>query len=217
MLQRQEWSVNAGHRCCSLVTKSCPTLLWLHGHSPPDSSVHGIFQARILEAVAISFSRVLSQPKDWTWVSCIGGWILYHWATQFSSVAQSSLTLCNPMDCSMSGLPVHHKLPEFAQTHVHWVGDAIQPSYPLSSPSPPALNLSQHQGLFQWVSFFASGCQNIGVSASDLPINIQDCYPLGFISPCSPRDWATRKPISTCGRMLLGWTHWDWKSVCPSQ
>ena len=56
------------------------------------------------------------------------------------------------MDCSMPGLPVHNQLPEFTQTHVHWVGDATQPSHPLSSPSPPALNLSQHHGLFQWVS-----------------------------------------------------------------
>ena len=68
------------------------------------------------------------------------------------SVAQSRLTLCDPMDCSIPGLPVLHYLPELVQTHVHWVGDAIQPSYPLSSPSPPALNLSQHQdtvrGLF---------------------------------------------------------------------
>ena len=71
---------------------------------------------------------------------------------QFSSVAQSCPTLCYPLDCSTPGLPVHHQLPEFTQTHVHWVGDAIQPSHPLSSPSPPALNLSQHQGLFRWVS-----------------------------------------------------------------
>ena len=63
---------------------------------------------------------------------------------QFSSVTQSCLTLCNPMDCSTSGLPVHHQLPEFTQTHVHWVSDPIQPSHPLSSPLPPALNLSQH-------------------------------------------------------------------------
>ena len=61
-------------------------------------------------------------------------------------------TLWNPMDCSMPGLPVHHQLLEFTQTHIHWVGDAIQPSYPLSSPCPPAFNLSQHQGLFKWVS-----------------------------------------------------------------
>ena len=66
----------------------------------------------------------------------------------FSSVAQSCLTLCNPKDCSTPGLPVHHKLPEFTQPHVHQVGDAIQPPRPLSSPS-PVLNLSQHQGLFQ--------------------------------------------------------------------
>ena len=71
---------------------------------------------------------------------------------QFSSVAQSCPTLCNPMDCSTPGLPVHHQLLEFTQTHVYWVGDAIQPSHPLSSPSPPPFNLSQHQGLFQWVS-----------------------------------------------------------------
>ena len=71
---------------------------------------------------------------------------------QFSSVAQSYLTLCDPMNRSMPGLPVHHQLPESTQSHVHWVGDAIQPSHPLSSPSPPALNLSQHQGLFKWVS-----------------------------------------------------------------
>ena len=72
--------------------------------------------------------------------------------TQFSSVAQSCPTLCNPMDCSTPGLPVHHQLPEFTHTHVHWVHDAIQPSHPLSSPSPPAFNLSQHQGIFQGVS-----------------------------------------------------------------
>ena len=67
----------------------------------------------------------------------------------FSSVTQSCLTLCDPMNCSMPGLPVHHQLPEFTQTHVHRVSDAIQPSHPLSSPSPPAHNPSQHQGLFQ--------------------------------------------------------------------
>ena len=74
-----------------------------------------------------------NQPHDLLW-------------RQFSSVTQSCPTLCNPMDCSTPGLPVHHQLPEFTQTHVHWVGDAIQPFHPLSSPS-PAFNLSQHQGL----------------------------------------------------------------------
>ena len=67
---------------------------------------------------------------------------------QFSSVTQSCPTLCDPMDCSTPGLPVHHQLLEFTQTHVHWVGDAIQPSHPLLFPSSPAFNLSQHQGLF---------------------------------------------------------------------
>ena len=71
---------------------------------------------------------------------------------QIRSVAQSCPTLCNPMNCSTPGLPVHHQLPEFTQTQVHWVSDAIQPSHPLSSPSPPAPNPSQHQGLFQWVN-----------------------------------------------------------------
>ena len=73
-------------------------------------------------------------------------------SVQFSSVAQLCPTLCDSMNHSMQGLPVHHQLPEFTQTHVHQVGDAIQPSHPLSSPSPPAPNPSQHQGLFQWVS-----------------------------------------------------------------
>ena len=70
-------------------------------------------------------------------------------SVQFSSVTQSCLTLCDPMNCSMPGLPVHHQLPEFTQTHVHRGGDAIQPSHPLSSPSPPAPSPSQHQSLFQ--------------------------------------------------------------------
>ena len=71
---------------------------------------------------------------------------------QFSSVTQSCLTLCDPMNRSTPGLPVHHQLPELTQTHVHRVSDAIQPSRPLSSPSPPAPNPSQHQSLFQWVN-----------------------------------------------------------------
>ena len=111
---------------------------------------------------------------------------------QFSSVTQSCLTLCNPIDYSMPGFPVHHQLPELAQTHVHQVSDAIQPSHPLLSPSPPAFNLFQHQGFFQMTQFFASGGQRIGASASAsvLPMNIQDWYPLGWTGwiTCSPRD-----------------------------
>ena len=113
----------------------------------------------------------------YTWYITIMWNLLHHClvfrSVQFSSVVQSCLTLCDPMDCSMPGLPVHHKLLEFTQTHVHQVSDAIQSSHPLSSPSPPTFNLSQHQGLFKWVSFFASDGQSIGVSASTsvLPMN----------------------------------------------
>ena len=88
------------------------------------------------------------QPK----YSLTDEWINNVVSQSASSVAQSCPTLCNPTDCSTPGVPVHHWLPELAETHVHWVGDAIQPSRLLLSPS-PALNLSQHQGLFQWVSF----------------------------------------------------------------
>ena len=97
----------------------------------------------------------ISQPCKFVFV------YLYNWkrivwnvcdVLSFSSVTQSCLTLCDPMDCSMPGFPVHHQLPELTQTLIHWVSDAILPSHPLSSPSPPAFNLFQHQGLFQWVS-----------------------------------------------------------------
>ena len=90
---------------------------------------------------------------------------------QFSSVAQSCLTLCDPMKCSMPGLPVHHQLPEFTQTHIHGVGDAIQPSHPLSSPSPPALNPSQHQSLFQWVTLRMRWPRYWSFSFSIIPSN----------------------------------------------
>ena len=104
-------------------------------------------------------------------------------SVQFSSVAQSCPTLCNPMNHRTPHLPVHHQLPEFTQTHVHWVGDAIQPSHLLSSPSPPALNLYQHQGLFKWVrSLHQVLHQSIGVSVSTsvLPKNTQGWSPLGW-------------------------------------
>ena len=97
------------------------------------------------------------------------------------SVPKSCLTLCNPMDCSTSGFSVLRYLPELAQTHVHPVSDAIQPSHPLSPPSPPALNLSQHQSFpMNWL--FASGGQSIGASASAsvLPMNSQGWFPLGL-------------------------------------
>ena len=99
-------------------------------------------------------------------------------SVQFISADQSYLTLRDPMSCSTPGLPVHQQLPGFTQTHFHWVGDAIQPSHPLSSPSPPAFKLSQHQG--QMKQFFASSGQSIGASASVLPVNTQGWFPLGL-------------------------------------
>ena len=101
---------------------------------------------------------------------------------QFSSVTQSCQTLCNPMDHSISSFPIHHHLPELAQTHVHQVSDAIQPSHPLLSPSPSAFSLSQNQGLTPVSQFFTAGGQSIGDSASTsvLAMNIQDWFPLGW-------------------------------------
>ena len=89
-----------------------------------------------------------------TWEACLtcNVAIKIQLQTWFSSVSQSCPTVCDPTNHSTPGLSVHHQLPEFTQTHVHWVGDPIQPSHPLSSPSLPAFNLSQHQGLFKWVS-----------------------------------------------------------------
>ena len=106
----------------------------------------------------------------------------YFVPVQFSSVAQLFLTLCNLIDCSTPDFFVYHQLLELTQTHVHRVSDAIQPSHSLSCPSPPAFNLSQHQGLFQWVSSLHLVAKNIGVSASTpvLPMNTQDWSPLGW-------------------------------------
>ena len=100
-------------------------------------------------------------------------------SVQFSSFAQSCLTPCDPMNRSTPGLPVHHQLPEFTQTHVHWVGDAIQPSRPLSSPSPPAPTLPA-SGSFPVSRLFASDSQSMGASASVLPMNVQGWFPLGL-------------------------------------
>ena len=114
-----------------------------------------------------------------SYVPCIFKYLIYISYInkyQFSSVAQSCLTLCNPINHSTPGLPVRHQLPEFTQTHVRWVGDAIQPSHPLSSPSPPAPSPSQHQGLMS--QLFSWGGQSIGVSAlaSVLPMNTLYVY-----------------------------------------
>ena len=119
--------------------------------------------------------------------------LFYHVSSvQFSSVAQSCPTLCDPKDCSMPGLPVHHQLPEFTQTHVHWVGDAIQPSHLLSSPSPPAFNLSQHQDLFQWVSSLHQEVKVLEFQLQHQSFQWMfrtDLLQNGLVgSPCSSRD-----------------------------
>ena len=120
-------------------------------------------------------------------------------SVQFISVAQLCPTLCDLMDPSMPGLPVHHQLPEFTQTHVRWVGDAIYPSHPLSSPSPPAPNPPQHQGLFKWVS---SSHQVAKVLELQLQYqSFQWIFRTDFLqdglveSPCYPRNSQESSPI----------------------
>ena len=104
----------------------------------------GCKELDMTEQLSTTHSTQNYLSPDWPLLSCN--------SVQFSSVAQSCPTLWDPMNHSMPGLPVHHQLLEFTQTHIHRVSDAIQPSHPLSSPSPPAPNPSQHQGLFQWVN-----------------------------------------------------------------
>ena len=119
---------------------------------------------------------------------------------QFSSVAQSYLILCNPVDCSTPAFPVHHQLLELTQTYVHRVGDAIQPSHPLSSPSPPAFNLSQHQGFFKWVSSSQQAAIELGFQLQHQ--SFQWTFRTDFLwdglvgSPCSPRDSQESSPTS---------------------
>ena len=107
-------------------------------------------------------------------------------------VTQSCPTPCNPMNCSTPGFPVHHQLQELAQTHVPQVSDAIQPSHPLSSPSPPTFNLSQNQGLFQWVSYLHQVAKVLEFQLHHQPfqwIVRTDFLQGGLVgSPCSPRD-----------------------------
>ena len=154
MLNKQGDNIQPGRTLFSIWNQSvvpCPVL------TVASWPAH-IFLKRQIRWSDIPFSRRSSWSRDQTWVSCISGRFFTVWATRkahiylFSSVAQSCLTLCDPMNCSTPGLPVHHQPPEFTQTHVHQVSDAIQPSHPLSSSSPPAPNPSQHQNLFQWVN-----------------------------------------------------------------
>ena len=119
-------------------------------------------------------------------------------SVQLTLVAQLCLTLCDPMDCSTPGFPVHHQLPELAQTHVQWVNDAIQLPHPLLSSSPPAFSVSQHQDLFQWVS---SLHQVAKVLELQLQHQFFQCiFRTDFLldwlvwSPCCPRDSQASSP-----------------------
>ena len=134
-------------------------------------------------SISVDFAKIL--PCHLNWLSnCTMQRIIY-----FSSV-QSCLILCNPMDCGITGLPVHHQLLEFTQTRVHRVSDAIQPSHPLLSTFSSCLQSLPASGSFQMSQLLASGGQSIGVSASAsvLPMNIQDWFPWG---------WTSRRLIKT--------------------
>ena len=127
---------------------------------------------------------------------------------QFSSVFQSCPSLCNPMDCSTPGLPVHYYLTEFTQTYVHWVGDAIQLSYSLSPPSPLTFNLCQHQDLFKWVSSLHQGAKilefQLQHESFQCIFRVDFLYDELVVSPCSPRDSQESSPT------------WQFKSINSS-
>ena len=133
---------------------------------------------------------LVSSPGPYVW--SVGVWLLSH------------VRLRDPMDCSTPGFPVLHYLPDFAQTSIHWAGDAIQPPPPLSFPSSPTFSLSQHQGLFQGVT---AGGQSIGASASAsvLPVNNQNWFPLWLTvwSPCCPRDSQESSPTPQFRSIIL--------------
>ena len=190
-------------------------------HSPPGSPVLGVLQVRTLEWVAIPFLRGSSWPRDWTWVYCTvcGSFTIWatrergppnikegHWFSQstnsniqFSSITQLCPTICNSMDGSTPGFPVHRQLPELAQIHVHQVSDAFQQSHTLSSASPPDFNLSQNQGLFQWVSSLHQVAKVLEFQLQHQ--SFQWIFRTRFLqdwlvwSPCCPRDSQESSPI----------------------
>ena len=177
--RRYRYFLYSPHTCLKvLVTQLCPTLCDPMDYSLPGLSVSGILQARILEWVAIPFSKGPSRPRGRTWVSCAAVRFfncLSHQGSRYTCLpififndlrhsgqlvqSLSRVRHCDPMNRSTPGLPVHRQLPESTQTYVHRAGDAVQPSHPLSSPSPPASSPSQHQDLFQWVNSLHEGAK----------------------------------------------------------
>ena len=172
--------------CCSvtkvkvkaLVTQSCPTLCNSMDCNPPGSSVHGILQARILAWVVIYFSRGSSQPRDWTWVSCIARWLFSIWV---SSVTKLCPALCNPMDGNMPGF-----CPSLSPGVCSNLCPLSQRYYLTTSSSAALFSFCLRSfpasGSFPMSQLFASGGQSIGTSASAsvLPINRQGWMPLGL-------------------------------------
>ena len=162
--------------------EACP---WIH-HLPPSFSIIMSFAPR---------DKIISKIKDVP-PFCISAFEFS--SSSVSSVAQSCPTLCDPMNRSTPGLPVHHQLPEFTQTHVHRVSDAIQPSHSLFSPSPPAPSPSQHQSLFQWVnsSHEMTKVQEFQLQHHSFQRNPRaDLLQNGLVgSPCSPRDSQESSP-----------------------
>ena len=142
------------HTHTHTVLRVQPSTLWFH--VPPCTSrsflklewPRSLTWLRVSSCFISPWYRACYNNRNCLWNSKMPSFSYIRVGPQFSSVAQSSPILCNPVDCSTPGLPVHHQLLGLTQTHVHRIGDAIQPSHPLSSPSPPAFNLSQHQGLF---------------------------------------------------------------------
>ena len=138
-------------------------------------------------------------------------------SVQVSSLTHWGPTLCNPMDCTTPGLPIHHQLQALTQTHIHHVSDTIQPSHPLSSPSPPAFNLSQHQGLFQWVGSLHQVAKVLELQLQHQ--SFQWIFRTDFLkdwlvgSPCSPRDSQESSPTPQFKSNRMGKTRDLFKKV----
>ena len=165
-------------------------------------TVHLFFYLYLLFYTYIQLSGWKGAGGRHKWGTWWTKWLTISWTSrdngslytsvQFSPVAQLCPTFCDPVDCRTPGLPVHHQLLEFTQTHVHWVCDAIQPSHPLLSPSSPTFNLSQHQGLFQWVSSARQVAKVLEFQFQHQSFQCifrTDFLQNGLVeSPCSPRD-----------------------------